>query len=1148
MSLLNPLQIEAAKVFIETSAPKDRKQGRVLANGSVSEVHQSDEDEFVGVVVDSARGKKQKVKLSFILNEWEGECSCSEAFDCSHCVAVLHALMVAEGSPQPSPEPPSDEDPSDIRALVTHRLGRSITAAEGRVLTAIELILAKHGSSTQIPECDLAPVLGDMLLWSWERIQAWPKPPANAWQAWLYIAHVGTERKRRLPEFLASITTPSEIAAMVSQWEREKAIIRWSDWLAETAAALKAPETVDLLLVLGKKSAHLEFRSSPQAVYKPVKTRQIEAWLRDFRVGDFSLSHDSAVLWREFTSFHAPDAERHYSDPRAAGMLNAIFRTPGLDALVLNPARKPFRRASERLSWQTSTIGQDYRFTLALPDGTPPPPLLVAIDGSPALYVSHDEIFECAPLSGLSADPEKPAIIPAPALESSPGVALLDRIGKPVPEQLEKRISRLKSTVRLECTLDPWRDQEMLEVKAIAKIPDGTTEHLCDSGWNSQGRRRAVVADRIIVIDRSVQSGVRNLLTELGLKWDFSLRRWRRPATKKFPAEWVEWLASVPKEIELKLDPLLGSLNEKPVMAEISLDVEEAGIDWFDVRVKLNVAETELTPQEIQLLLDARGGYVRLGDKGWRRLEYKLDPDDEESLADMGLNARDLSGESQRFHALQLAGKRSRKMVGTQLAEQLTRRAAEIKTSVAPPIPTEIQATLRPYQEAGFHFLAYLTTNNFGGVLADDMGLGKTVQTLAWIAWLRSRPDFKQLPILVVCPKSVTDTWRTEAARFYPALRTLVYRLADGVKLKQAVKKADLVVVNYTQLRIEDDLTKIEWAAVILDEAQYIKNPTSQTAQAACSLKTTRRLALSGTPIENRLLDLWSIMSFAMPGALGTRASFGRTFDQKADPFARRRLSARVRPFVLRRTKGEVAKDLPERIEEDVFCELEGEQSTLYTAELKRARLALLKIKTTKELDSARFNILTSLLRLRQICCHPRLVKGDSKAESAKLNALLDLLEPLMEEGHKVLVFSQFVGMIELIQAAIAAREWHHFVLTGETEERGELVADFQTCEGSAVFLISLRAGGFGLNLTAASYVVLYDPWWNPAVENQAIDRTHRIGQTNRVVAYRLIIKESIEEKIRSLQKQKSVLAADILGEENFARALSLDDFKFLIG
>jgi SNF2 family DNA or RNA helicase len=652
--------------------------------------------------------------------------------------------------------------------------------------------------------------------------------------------------------------------------------------------------------------------------------------------------------------------------------------------------------------------------------------------------------------------------------------------------------------------------------------------------------------------DRSALRLVPDLLETLRLSWDNTFQKWQRQVGKNFAAQFVEWLATIPDTVVLELDPLLDSLRGAPVQAHVKLEVEEAGIDWFDLRVALDVADTTLTKKEIQLLLDARGGFVRLAGKGWRRLQFELSEDDEKQLADLGLSARDFSSEPQRLHALQLAGKQAaRRLLPEPQALAIERRALDIQTRVAPDLPVGLSAELRPYQRDGFHFLAYLSTNHFGGILADDMGLGKTVQALAWLLWLRAQPDFASAPSLVVCPKSVTDNWFAEAAKFAPGLR--VHVLARGASieaLKFARGDADLIVINYAQLRgLEEALRSATWHVVILDEAQYIKNPDSQTARAAWALRADHRLALSGTPIENRLLDLWSIMGFAMPGVLGKRSAFAKSFDQRSDPFARTRLAARVRPFVLRRTKNEVARDLPERSEEDLFCELEGEQATLYGAELKRARAALLNIQTTRELDKNRFSILTSLLRLRQICCHPALISAKvANAESAKLTALFDLLEPIIAEGHKVLVFSQFVQMLDLIRAEIERRDWPHFLLTGETEDRGPLVQNFQQSEGAAVFLISLRAGGFGLNLTAASYVVLYDPWWNPAVENQAIDRTHRIGQTSHVIAYRLLVKDSIEEKIRKLQHSKSALAADILGEENFTRGLTLDDFRFLLG
>jgi SNF2 family DNA or RNA helicase len=494
-----------------------------------------------------------------------------------------------------------------------------------------------------------------------------------------------------------------------------------------------------------------------------------------------------------------------------------------------------------------------------------------------------------------------------------------------------------------------------------------------------------------------------------------------------------------------------------------------------------------------------------------------------------------------------LADDAAKRFLPEDQVERIHRRVAELKTRVSPPLPKELSVEMRPYQTDGYHFLAYLAANRFGGVLADDMGLGKTVQTLAWLAWLRKEAPTPQSS-LVVCPKSVMDNWRAEAERFYPALRVRLWRGESVRELTPARETNDLIVINYSQLRsLLPAIADAQWLAAILDEAQYIKNPDSQTAQAARGLKAEYRLALTGTPIENRLLDLWSILAFAMPGALGNRSHFLKRFDAKDDPLARRRLAARVRPFLLRRTKSQVAKDLPDRIEEDLLCEMEGEQKTLYRAELKRARQMVLGLQTNKQLNDQRFNILTSLLRLRQICCHPALVDEKlRRAESAKVAALEDVLEPLMEEGHKTLVFSQFVTMLDLLRERATERGWRHFYLAGETENRGELVKQFQSSKDAAVFFISLKAGGFGLNLTAASYVVLFDPWWNPAVENQAIDRTHRIGQTSKVMAYRLLMRDSIEEKIRALQKQKSALVEDVLGEERFAQSLTLDDLKFL--
>jgi superfamily II DNA or RNA helicase len=814
--------------------------------------------------------------------------------------------------------------------------------------------------------------------------------------------------------------------------------------------------------------------------------------------------------------------------------------------------RAPFIRSDQPLKWELvhNSASESYSLRLVNDHGVQPAEPFLTLPGQPALYVTEECIYQ-GPTPLREELARSVQSIPAPVLEQQKGVEFIDRLGVPLPSHLAGRTRKCPYKVRLECRLNSasGRD-EALEIRVLAS-PEGhpqVEEFFSATGWQKTDKTGSPPKDEgiIYLFDRSAMNEFPSAFDLLNPKWDFFHNLWRLKISKTFPERFTGWLESLPARFELSLDSELQTLQSSPVSARINLNCEEAGIDWFDIRVVLDVSDTELTQEELNLLLSAQGRHVRLGNKGWRKLEFILSEEEDATLARLGLNASDFNAEPQRLHALQLADKSASRFLPEPQVEALQRRVDELKTRVSPPLPRVIQAELRPYQVEGFHFLAYLTENRFGGILADDMGLGKTVQTLTWLAWLREQTP-GAASSLVVCPKSVADNWRAEAERFYPGLRVQIWG-AGMAESELDPSRFDLLVINYVQLRVlQDALAPRSWQAVILDEGQYIKNPNSQTARSARALKADHRLVLSGTPIENRLLDLWSLMAFAMPGVLGNRNAFVRQFDRKGDPYGRLRLSARVRPFLLRRTKDQVAGDLPDRIEEDLYCELESEQMTLYRAELKRAQQMLLSVKTQKELDQQRFHFLTSLLRLRQICCHPGLVSETAaNASSAKMETLLELLDPIMEEGHKVLVFSQFVTLLEILREAMAERGWTHFFLSGQTEDRGKLVRNFQEASGAAVFLISLKAGGFGLNLTSASYVVLFDPWWNPAVENQAIDRTHRIGQVNKVIAYRLLVKNTIEEKIRSLQKQKSALVKDILGEEGFARQLTVDDFKFL--
>lgn len=1114
----------------------------------------------------SVRGKDEyEVWLELAKQGWAGECSCPMEFDCKHIVAALLAIAESETTlPSALMEKPRGKyvpEParSQLETRLNEHLGRSLNKTEAAFVSRVQALYLASArtalSEQQLHELSGVP-LNRGATNPWALLQLWPEYPKDDYRFWLFVAWELRRRNVALPPWLEEATDYSLIEQEMRVWERKKAITHWQNVLEGFRESSADQGALELRLLILPQQARLQWRSHPSAPFADLKNSQAKDFADQYQQGALVIDGPSHTLW---TGAFKPWSYDHwwtfdYQQASDRQYLNRILRMPLPPEQVVDSGGLPLQREPQPLRLDLEAPAQpdgDYHLALTTADGNPPSQILAIFPGRPVLYLTERCLFSGPPSEALGRDLRKS--IPAAALETTAGVRFLQASGVPLPEHLRQRVRTYPVKVSIKCDLKPayYGKQENIEFQVSASAP-GLEETFSSHGWRAeneshQSKIKAVKSDEFILLDRSAQGHFPGLLAPLGLKWEGYPATWRLRLNKTTPELFATWLKTVPPEIDVLLDKELASLRAAPISGSLSLDIKESGIDWFDLSVALNVGDIELTPEELKLLLNAKGGYVRLGAKGWRRLQFNITPEDDEQLARLGLNPRDFSGEPQRFHALQLADEAASRFLGPERAATIQRRASELKTRVTPPLPQYIRAELRPYQTDGFHFLAYLTENRFGGVLADDMGLGKTLQTLAWLAWMREGASGAQ-PSLVVCPKSVMDNWRAEAERFYPELRVRTWHGEPDNKMRAARKAADLIVMNYSQLRSLSPATlALPWFAAVLDEAQYIKNPDSQTAQAARTLKASHRLALTGTPIENRLLDLWSIFGFAMPGVLGNRSYFLRRFDAKNDPLARRRLAARVRPFLLRRTKSQVAKDLPDRVEEDLFCEMEGVQQKLYRAELKRAQQILLKLKTDRQLNKERFNILTSLLRLRQICCHPALLDPTkANTESAKLSALEDLLEPLMEEGHKVLVFSQFVTMLDLLQKRMQVRAWPSFFLAGDTENRGDLVREFQSAQGSAVFLISLKAGGFGLNLTAASYVVLFDPWWNPAVENQAIDRTHRIGQANKVMAYRLLMRDSIEQKIRTLQKQKAALADDVLGEERFSQSLTLTDLQFL--
>ena len=464
-------------------------------------------------------------------------------------------------------------------------------------------------------------------------------------------------------------------------------------------------------------------------------------------------------------------------------------------------------------------------------------------------------------------------------------------------------------------------------------------------------------------------------------------------------------------------------------------------------------------------------------------------------------------------------------------------------------VPKSLRAKLRDYQREGFVWLLARRRAGLGAVLADDMGLGKTIQTLALL--LAEERDGK--PSLVVCPKSVLGNWQAEAQRFAPKLKIHVHHGSDRALRTSGVAGADVVLTTYAILARDEELfTTQPFSTVVLDEAQTIKTAASVFTRAACAVNATSRVALSGTPMENHLGELWSVMRFVLPELFGESRAFARAFrrpiEKDGSAPARRELVARLRPFLLRRRKDEVASELPAKTVVIEYVELESAQRDVYETVRAAMDQRVKEALADRGLARSQIIVLDALLKLRQAVCDPRLLRAKSarRAGSAKLAVLVGKLRELAAEGRRVLVFSQFVSMLELVEKELRREKIAYLMLTGQTDKRAELVARFQHGE-APVFLLSLKAGGTGLNLTAAEVVIHYDPWWNPAAEAQATDRAHRIGQDKPVFVYKLVGKGTIEEKILTLQEKKQALFSSILDDgASVAKKLSEDDVAFL--
>ena len=580
------------------------------------------------------------------------------------------------------------------------------------------------------------------------------------------------------------------------------------------------------------------------------------------------------------------------------------------------------------------------------------------------------------------------------------------------------------------------------------------------------------------------------------------------------------------------------------------------GADWFNLDVRVSIEGEPVEYRELFTALATGQTHLILPSGTW----FSLERPELEQLRALIAEARELApdGDPQLRLRTEHAGLWeelvSLGVVAQQSADWQRAVSALLDVQELPDVapPAGLQATLRPYQEHGFRWLHFLHTARLGGILADDMGLGKTMQVLALTCALKESGELDR-PMLVVAPTSVLGTWAAEAARFAPGLSVRVVTQTAKKRtesLAELADGADLVVTSYTLLRLdEDEYTAQRWTSVVLDEAQFVKNRQARGHQSVRKLSARTKFAVTGTPLENNLMDLWSLLSIVAPGLFADPVRFGERYrkpiESGSDPAALARLHRRVRPLMLRRTKETVAAELPEKQEQVLSIELSPAHRRLYDRQLAAERKKVLGL--VDDLKRNRITILAALTTLRQLALSPALVLPGQAAVSAKIDTLLELVGELAAEGHRALVFSQFTGYLQLVRNRLDEEGIGYAYLDGRTRDRAARIEQFRAGD-DPVFLISLKAGGFGLTLTEADYVFILDPWWNPAAELQAIDRTHRIGQDKPVMVYRMVSADTIEEKVVALQERKRDLFAKVVGEAgDLAAPLSAEDIRGLL-
>ncbi|MGA0845936.1 MAG: DEAD/DEAH box helicase, partial [Luteolibacter sp.] len=939
--------------FLNSFPEEARKRGEILQkDGAVTQIFGN--HLFIqGRVEDETGTFRTSLRLQG--NRWFGSCTAEDEVISGACQYATMMERMHRG--EDLPESPNEFDDTPVLDIIEDKLDRELDDKEADYVSKIEKRYRRYVIEGELHDHDMVRINPRWEITTYEPLELWPMPPGDIMEFWNYISYAFYNRKLPYPEFMNAITDLGHVQKKMADWEQEREVAAWYERIEQVneRPPQDEPVTVSFRLVATINEARMEVRDARAAFWSQIREKnEIAHYLALHHEGALLMDAASQTLWEHFLSFHREqgDTTLDFDQEESCRFMNRIFRQPALKGYIVNLDEREFKLVEDALKWVCEDDPYDpnsFALQLVTAAGENVSHSVRLLPGRKELYQSDETVFPGPPRWLEETEVMPRYLIPRRVIDSLEGVEFLRKIGATLPESLSKRVVDLELKPKLEMKLIAGltaAETEHLVVDVTAVETKGRrTERLTKDGWEL-AEQQAVKGKQLMRFAREALYPVPGILDEMGLAYDDKLVSFKSRITKQFPEKFADWIKSMPESFELDIDLRLKSILSDPVTAAVRFEVVGQDIDWFDLRIVIDVQGVNLSKSQIRQLVAARGGYVRMEDGSWMRLEIKLDADQREAVTRLGLDPFDLSGETHRMHALQLADPKAAEVFDPKAWERIKGRAGDIKLEINPDVPSTLNATLRPYQVDGFKFLAYLAVNNFGGILADDMGLGKTIQSLTYLLWLieeHKKSGQLKKPALVVCPKSVLDVWASEAEKFAPNLNVRILKNRDDIDVDGIQNKLDMLILNYAQLRVcGEELNQIKWLTIILDEGQQIKNPDSKAAKCARELDSQNRLVLTGTPIENRLLDMWSLMAFAMPGVLGSRAYFKKRFDKRKDPLSQQRLASRLRPFLLRRTKLQVAQDLPPRTEEEVYAKMEGIQLELYKSELKRIQKALL--------------------------------------------------------------------------------------------------------------------------------------------------------------------------------------------------------------